>query len=86
MNDDDVKQQALEQAQQAYGLFIWFVKWFSYVMIFMITLMFMNNWFDEQVIIDFGDFNNKEDKKKADDLKEKLKEKLEEELKDDETS
>ena len=26
---------------------------------------------------DFGDFNNKEDKKKADDLKEKLKEKLE---------
>ena len=47
MNDDDVKQQALEQAQQAYGLFIWFVKWFSYVMIFMITLMFMNNWFDD---------------------------------------
>ena len=33
MSDDDVKQQALEQAQQAYGLFIWFVKWFSYVMI-----------------------------------------------------
>ena len=46
-NDDDVKQQALEQAQQAYGLFIWFVKWFSYVMIFMIVLMFMNNWFDD---------------------------------------
>ena len=46
-DDDDVKQQALEQAQQAYGLFIWFVKWFSYVMIFMITLMFMNNWFDD---------------------------------------
>ena len=86
MSDDDVKQQALEQAQQAYGLFIWFVKWFSYVMIFMITLMFMNNWFDEHVIIDFGDFNNKEDKKKADDLKQKLKEKLEEEFKDDETS
>ena len=36
------------------------------------------DWFDEHVIIDFGDFNNKEDKKKADDLKEKLKEKLEE--------
>ena len=47
MSDEDVKQQALEQAQQAYGLFIWFVKWFSYVMIFMITLMFMNNWFDD---------------------------------------
>ena len=47
MSDDDVKQQALEQAQQAYGLFIWFVKWFSYVMIFMIALMFMNNWFED---------------------------------------
>ena len=47
MNDDDVKQQALEQAQQAYGLFIWFVKWFRYVMIFMSVVMFMNNWFDD---------------------------------------
>ena len=47
MNDEDVKQQALEQAQQAYGLFIWFVKWFSYVMIALIILMFMNNWFDD---------------------------------------
>ena len=38
------------------------------------------DWFDEHVefIIDFG--NNKEDKKKADDLKEKLKEKLEKEI------
>ena len=44
------------------------------------------DWFDEHVIIDFGDCNNKEDKKKADDLKQKLKEKLEEELRDDETS
>jgi len=44
------------------------------------------DWFDKHVIIDFGDFNNKEDKKKADDLKEKLKEKLEEEFRDDETS
>ena len=44
----DVKQEALEQAQQAYGLFIWFVKWFSYVMIFMIVLMFINNWFDDE--------------------------------------
>ncbi len=56
------------------------------------------DWFDEHVIIDncysascdvllyFGDFNNKEDKKKADDLKDKLKEKLEEEFRDDKTS
>ncbi len=34
------------------------------------------------IIVDFGDFNNKEDEKKADDLKQKLKEKLEEELKE----
>tara|TARA_A100001515_G_scaffold79865_1_gene63422 strand:+ start:439 stop:588 length:150 start_codon:yes stop_codon:yes gene_type:complete len=40
------------------------------------------DWFDKHIIVDFGDFNNKEDKKKADDLKQKLKEKLEEELKD----
>jgi len=32
--------------------------------------------FDKRIIIDFGDINNKEDKKKADALKEKLKEKL----------
>jgi hypothetical protein len=44
------------------------------------------DWFDEHVIIDFGDFNNKEDKKKADDLKDKLKQKLEEELKDESIS
>ena len=31
------------------------------------------DWFDEHVIIDFGDFNNKDDKKKADELKDKLK-------------
>jgi len=42
--------------------------------------------FDKRIIIDFGDINNKEDKKKADDLKEKLKEKLEEEFKDESIS
>jgi len=47
MDVDDVKQQAMEQAQQAYGLFIWFVKWFSYIMITLIVIMFMNNWFDD---------------------------------------
>ena len=29
------------------GLFIWFVKWFSYIMITLIVIMFMNNWFDD---------------------------------------
>ena len=40
-----------------------------------------NNWFDEHIIIDFGD--SEEDKKKADELKDKLKEKLEKEFKDE---
>ena len=40
----------------------------------------------QTIAVDFGDFNNKEDKKKADDLKEKLREKLEEEFRDDKTS
>ena len=42
-----------------------------------------DDWFDKHIIVDFGDFNNKEDKKKADDLKEKLREKLEEEFRDE---
>ena len=41
------------------------------------------DWFDEHVIINFGDFNNKEDKKKADDLKNKLKEELEKEFRNE---
>ena len=41
---------------------------------------FDHDWFDKHVIVDFGDFNNKEDKKKADDLKDKLKEELEKEF------
>ena len=47
---------------------------------------FDHDWFDKHIIVDFGDFNNKEDKKKADDLKEKLREKLEEEFRDDKRS
>ena len=94
MDNDDVKQQALEQAQQAYGLFIWFVKWFSYVMIFMIVLMFMFNWFDDGTGSMFMPDEIYEDqydpqglnKKKADDLKDKLKQKLEEEFKDESIS
>jgi hypothetical protein len=47
---------------------------------------FDHDWFDKHVIVDFGDFNNKEDKKKADDLKDKLKQKLEEEFRDESIS
>ena len=46
-DDDDVKEQALKQAQEAYVLFILFIKWLSYVMIALIIIMFMNNWFDD---------------------------------------
>ena len=52
--------------------------------------MSKDDWFDKHIIVDFGDFNNKEDKKKAAELKDKLKvltteemKKLEEEFKDD---
>jgi hypothetical protein len=55
--------------------------------------MTSDEWFDKHIIVDFGDFNNKEDKRKADELKQRLKEKmiiythmLEGELEDDETS
>ena len=47
MDDDKVKEEALKQAQEAYVLFILFIKWFSYVMIGLIIIMFMNNWFDD---------------------------------------
>ena len=38
--------------------------------------MTSDDWFDKHIIVDFGDFNNKEDKKKAAELKQKLKEKM----------
>ena len=42
------------------------------------------NWFDEHIIIDFGD--SEKNKQQAEELKDKLKEKLEEEFKDDKRS
>ena len=38
--------------------------------------MTSDEWFDKHVIVSFGDFNNKEDKKQAEQLKQKLKEKM----------
>ena len=43
---DDVKQQAWNRHSKHTDYLSGF-KWFSYVMIFMIVLMFMNNWFDD---------------------------------------
>ena len=42
------------------------------------------NWFDEHIIIDFGD--SEKNKQQAEELKDKLKEKLEEEFTDAEGS
>ena len=42
------------------------------------------DWFDEHIIIDFGD--SEKNKQKAEELKDKLKEKLEEEFTDAERS
>ena len=38
--------------------------------------MTSDDWFDKHVIVSFGDYNNREDNKKADELKQKLKEKM----------
>ena len=38
--------------------------------------MTSDDWFDKHVIVDYGDFNNKDDKKKAAQLQEKLREGL----------
>ena len=55
--------------------------------------MTSDDWFDKHVIVSFGDYSNREDNKKADELKQKLKEKmiiythmLEGELEDDKGS
>mgnify|MGYP003142171489 CR=1 FL=1 len=38
--------------------------------------MTSDDWFDKHVIVSFGDYDNREDNKKADELKQKLKEKI----------
>ena len=47
MSDEDVKQQALKQAQEAYVIFHLFLKYFSYIMLFLIFLLYCNDFFND---------------------------------------
>ncbi len=45
--NDDVKQQALEEAQRTYKGFIVFLKWISVIAILLILVMGFNNFLDD---------------------------------------
>jgi len=47
MSDDDVKQQALKQSQDAYIIFHKFLKYFGYTMLFLIFLLYCNDFFND---------------------------------------
>jgi len=47
MSDEDVKQQALKQSQEAYVIFHLFLKYFSYIMLFLIFLLYCNDFFND---------------------------------------
>lgn len=44
---DDIKQQALEEAQRTYKGFIVFLKWVSFIFIALILVMGFNNFLDD---------------------------------------
>ena len=47
MDDKDVKEAALKQAQEAYGMFLSFMKWVAYVFIVMVIILAFFNFFDD---------------------------------------
>jgi len=47
MDDSDVKEQALKQAQEAYIIFHKFLKYFGYTMLFLIFLLYCNDFFND---------------------------------------
>ena len=47
MSDEDVKQKALKQAQEAYVIFHLFLKYFSYIMLLLIFLLYCNDFFND---------------------------------------
>ena len=44
---DDVKEEALRQAQEAYIIFHKFLKYFGYTMLFLIFLLYLNDFFND---------------------------------------
>ena len=47
MDDKDVKEAALKQAQEAYGMFLSFMKWAAYIFIFLLIILAFFNFFDD---------------------------------------
>ena len=47
MNDDDVKETALKQAEEAYGMFLSFMKWVGYIFIGLVIILAFFNFFDD---------------------------------------
>ena len=47
MDDKDVKEAALKQAQEAYGMFLSFMKWFAYIFIVLVIILAFFNFFDD---------------------------------------
>ena len=47
MDDKDVKETALKQAQEAYGMFLSFMKWVAYIFIVLVIILAFFNFFDD---------------------------------------
>ena len=47
MEDDKVKDAALKQAQEAYGMFLGFLKWTAYIFIGLVIILAFFNFFDD---------------------------------------
>ena len=47
MDDKDVKDAALKQAQEAYGMFLSFMKWVAYIFIVLVIILAFFNFFDD---------------------------------------
>ena len=47
MEDDNVKDAALKQAREAYGMFLSFMKWTAYIFIGLVIVLAFFNFFDD---------------------------------------
>ena len=47
MDDNEVKEAALKQAQEAYGMFLGFIKWLAYITIILVIILAFFNFFDD---------------------------------------
>ena len=47
MEEDNVKDVALKQAQEAYGMFLSFMKWVAYIFIIAVIILAFFNFFDD---------------------------------------